>query len=88
LIRIAAYSSLQERDIDVELAREVLKKSSGKLKMKTSTQRIFSRLSVQKTGIKISDIKSQKKNKNIVLSRQLAMYITRKLTGLFLSGHW
>jgi chromosomal replication initiator protein len=33
-----------------------------------------------KTGVKISDIKSPKKNKNIVLARQISMYLSRKLT--------
>ena len=82
LIRIAAYSSLQERDIDIELAREVLKKIIRQVENEDiNTEDILKAVSA-KTGIKISDIKSQKKNKNIVLSRQLAMYITRKLTGL------
>jgi chromosomal replication initiator protein len=33
-----------------------------------------------KFNLKISDIKSQKKNKNFVLPRQIAMYLSRKLT--------
>ena len=82
LIRIAAYSSLQERDIDIELAREVLKKIIKQVENEDINIEDILKAVSAKTGIKISDIKSQKKNKNIVLSRQLAMYITRKLTGL------
>ena len=33
-----------------------------------------------KLNVKLSDIKSQKKNKNLVLARQIAMYLARKMT--------
>lgn len=82
LIRIAAYSSLQERNIDLELAREVLKKIIKQVEHEDITTEDILKAVCSKTGIKISDIKSQKKNKNIVLSRQMAMYLSRKLTSL------
>ena len=82
LIRIAAYSSLQERNIDIELAREVLKKIIKQVENEDITAEDILKAVSTKTGIKISDIRSQKKNKNIVLSRQIAMYLTRKMTSL------
>ena len=82
LIRIAAYSSLQERNIDIELAREVLKKIIKQVENEDITAEDILKAVSAKTGIKISDIRSQKKNKNIVLSRQIAMYLTRKMTSL------
>jgi chromosomal replication initiator protein len=81
LIRIAAYSSLQEKEINLDLAKEVLKKIIKQSeKDDISIDDIIKAVSY-KTGTKISDIKSQKKNKNIVLSRQIIMYLARKLTG-------
>lgn len=80
LIRIAAYSSLREREIDLDLAKEVLRKIIKQLEKDDITiDDIVKAVSI-KTGVKISDIKSPKKNKNIVLSRQIVMYLARKLT--------
>jgi chromosomal replication initiator protein len=35
-----------------------------------------------KMNVKISDIKAHNKNKNLVLARQISMYLARKLTNL------
>lgn len=80
LIRIAAYSSLRERDIDLDLAKEVLRKIIKQSEKEDITIDDIMKMVASKTGVKISDIKSPKKNKNIVLARQLAMYLARKLT--------
>lgn len=80
LIRIAAYSSLREREIDLDLAKEVLKKIIKQLEKEDITIDDIIKAVAAKTGVKISDIKSQKKNKNIAQARQAAMYLSRKLT--------
>lgn len=80
LIRIAAYSSLRERDIDLDLAKEVLRKIIKQLEKDDITIDDIIKAVAAKTGVKISDIKSPKKNKNIVLSRQIVMHLARKLT--------
>lgn len=80
LIRIAAYSSLREREIDMELAKEVLRKIIRQSEKEDITIDNIIKAVASKTGIKISDIKSPKKNKNIVHARQIAMYLARKLT--------
>ena len=80
LIRIAAYSSLREREIDLDLAKEVLKKIIKQSEKEDITIDDIIKAVAMKTGVKISDVKSPKKNKNIVLARQVAMYLARKLT--------
>jgi chromosomal replication initiator protein len=80
LIRIAAYSSLRERVIDLDLAKEVLKNIIKQLEKEDIGIEGIIKAVALKTGIKISDIKSQKKNKNIALARQISMYLARKLT--------
>jgi chromosomal replication initiator protein len=80
LIRVAAYSSLREREIDLELAKEVLKKIIRQSEKEDVTIDDIIKIVAMKTGLKISDVKSQKKNKNIVLARQISMYLSRKLT--------
>ncbi len=80
LIRISAYSSLTNRPIDMELVREVLKKILKQHeKQEVTIDQILKAVSA-KFNLKISDMKSQKKNKNFVLPRQIAMYLSRKLT--------
>lgn len=80
LIRIAAYSSLREREIDLELAKEVLKKIIRQSEKEDVSIDDIIKTVAMKTNVKISDVRSQKKNKNIVLARQIAMYLSRKLT--------
>ncbi len=80
LIRIAAYASLTGKEITMELAKDVLNKI-----LKTETVQEIAveeivKIVAGKFNIKINDIKSDKKNKNLVLPRQIAMYLARKLT--------
>ena len=80
LVRISAYSSLTNRIIDLDLVREVLKKLvKHNNKEDVSVEEIIKVVAGQ-MNIKIADIKAHNKNKNIVLARQIAMYLSRKLT--------
>jgi chromosomal replication initiator protein len=80
LVRIAAYSSLTGRQIDLDLVKDVMKQLLRKEeKAKVTIEEIIKTVGA-KYGIKISDIKSQKKNKNLVLARQVSMYIAREMT--------
>jgi chromosomal replication initiator protein len=80
LVRIAAYSSLTGRQIDLDLVKAVLKQLLRKEeKTKITIEEIIKTVGA-KFGIKISEIKSQKKNKNIVLARQVSMFIAREIT--------
>ncbi len=81
LIRIGAYSSLTSTPINIDMAKDVLKNIITENNKEVTVDRI------QKTvaeyyQIKTSDIKSQKRLKNIVLPRQIAMYISRNMTNL------
>ena len=80
LVRISAFSSLTGRAIDIDLIKEVLKKILKQNKKKEITIDEIIKVVVGKFNLKISDIKSQNKNKNIVLPRQIIMYLSRKLT--------
>jgi chromosomal replication initiator protein len=80
LLRIVAYASLKHREIDMDLVRDVLKHIIGSnSKHEVSIDEIIKVVGA-KLEIKISDIKSRKKNKNIVSARQLCMYLARKYT--------
>jgi len=81
LVRIAAYSSVTGRNIDLDLVKEVLKdiikqRETNEVSFEDILKAVSARFNV-----KISEIKSQSKSKNIALARQAAMYLARKLTG-------
>jgi chromosomal replication initiator protein len=80
LIRISAYSSLTNRAIDLDLVKEVLKTLvKHNNKQEVSVEEII-KVVAGKMNVKISDVKAHNKNKNLVLARQISMYLARKLT--------
>lgn len=83
LIRTIAYSLLEEKSITVDLAKEVLKdllKESKKL----ITVDFIQRCVAEECGVSLQDLKTKRRNKNIVEPRQIAMYLSRELTDLSL----
>jgi chromosomal replication initiator protein len=82
LIRISAFSSITGKEIDINLTKEVLKKILKRIEREEVTIEEIIKTIAAKLNVKVSDIKSQKKNKNLVFARQIAMYLARKLTAL------
>ena len=79
LIRVVAYSLIDEKPVSLPLAKVILKD------MVKETVKVISIEMVQKIvseffSVNISDLKNKRRNKNIVLPRQVAMYLSRKLT--------
>lgn len=83
LIRTIAYSLLEEKPITLELTKEVLKDILKEPK-KLITIDFIQRCIAEEFGVSLHDLKTKRRNKNIVLPRQVAMYIGRKLTDLSL----
>lgn len=80
LIRVVAYCTLTNSQLDVRLAQEILKDSFKE------EARKFNIESIQKTvadyfNIKISDLRAKKRTLSVVKPRQIAMYLVRELTG-------
>ncbi len=80
LVRISAYSSLTGREIDLDLVKEVLKNLVKRNGNQEITIEEILKAVAGKLNVKISDIKAHNKNKNLVFARQIAMYLSRKLT--------
>jgi len=81
LIRIAAYASLSGKEITMDLAKEILNKIlKQEAPVEVSVDEIIKTVA-GKFAIRINDLKSEKKNKNLVIPRQITMYLARKLTG-------
>ncbi|MGB7290604.1 MAG: chromosomal replication initiator protein DnaA [Thermodesulfobacteriota bacterium] len=81
LINIIAYAKLLNSEITMDLVKEVLKNI-----IRDHDRKILSIETIQKEvanyfGIKINDLKSVKKQKNIAMPRQVAMFLARRYTG-------
>jgi len=79
LIRIGAYASLTSTAINLQMARDVLKDILIEKNKELSVEEILKRVSSH-FNVKVSDIKSSRRHKAIVLPRQVAMYLARQLT--------
>jgi chromosomal replication initiator protein len=79
LIRIGAYASLTSTPVSLTMAREILKDILVE-KNKEITVEEIQKVIASHFSIKISDIKSPKRLKALVLPRQIAMYLSRQLT--------
>jgi chromosomal replication initiator protein len=80
LIRVVAYSSLINKDINADLAAEALKSI-----IPSSKPKIISIQEIQKCvgevfNIKLEDFKAKKRTKSVAFPRQIAMYLSRELT--------
>lgn len=79
LIRTIAYSLLEEKPITLELTKNVLKDLLKEPK-KLITVDFIQRVVAEEFGVQFQDLKTKRRNKNIVLPRQVAMYLSRELT--------
>lgn len=83
LIRTIAYSLLEEAPITLQLAKEVLKDLLRE-PTKLITVDFIQRCVAEEFGTSLHDLKTKRRNKQIVLPRQVAMYLSRELTDLSL----
>jgi chromosomal replication initiator protein len=80
LIRIVAYSSLTNKEISVELASEALKDIISSRNARQITIELIQDIVSSYYGLKIEDFKSSRRTRNVAFPRQIAMYLSRKLT--------
>ena len=79
LIRLSAYSSLMREEITIPFARNVLKNIIVETKKDIYIEDV-QRAVLEKFQIKESELKSKRRTKNIVMPRQIGMYLCRELT--------
>lgn len=84
LIRVVAYSSLVNADIDTQLAIEALKDIIPNRQPKKITIQDIQKLVSEEYNIRIEDFAARKRTQSIAFPRQIAMYLSRKLTELSL----
>jgi chromosomal replication initiator protein len=80
LIRVVAYSSLINKDINADLAAEALKDIIPSSKPKMITILDIQRTIGEHYNIRLEDFKAKKRTKSVAFPRQIAMYLSRELT--------
>jgi chromosomal replication initiator protein len=80
LIRLIAFASLTGREIDLPLAQETLRDLLH-TEDKPITIEMIQKFVADHYSLKISEIKAKNNSKSIAVPRQIAMYLTKSLTG-------
>jgi chromosomal replication initiator protein len=80
LIRLIAFASLTGRDIDLPLTQETLRDLLH-TEDKPITIEMIQKFVADHYSLKISEIKAKNNSKSIAVPRQIAMYLTKSLTG-------
>ncbi|QKY70838.1 chromosomal replication initiator protein DnaA [Lentibacillus sp. CBA3610] len=80
LIRVVAYSSLVNQDIDASLAADALKDIIPSNQPRTITIHGIQEAVGEKYSVKLEDFAAKKRTKSIAFPRQIAMYLSRELT--------
>ena len=83
LIRVTAYSALQEVSLNLNTAKLVLQ-DMVKQSIKTISIEMIQKSVAEFFQVAINDLKNKKRHKTIVLPRQIAMHLSRNLTHMSL----
>jgi chromosomal replication initiator protein len=79
LIRLGAYSSLMGKDITLDFAKNVLRDMIVDIKKEVTIEDV-QRIVADRFQMKVSELKSKRRTKNLVFPRQIAMYLCREMT--------
>lgn len=80
LVKLGAVSSLTNTEITVDLAKNELKYLID-ARDKVITNELVQKVVAESFGVKISDLKSRRRTRAVVLPRQVAMYLCRTVAG-------
>ncbi len=78
--RLLAYSTIMNLEIDINVAKEALKDFINKGTSEKNDITKIQKVVANYFGIAVEDLKSKKRNKEIILPRQIAMYLARQHT--------
>ncbi len=79
MVSLMAQSSLNRREIDVDLAKEVIKNFVNQIN-KEITVEYIQELVADHFDVDVAKLKGQTRKRSIVIARQLSMFLAKKLT--------
>jgi chromosomal replication initiator protein len=80
LIKLLANASLNSKEIDFELARKTIKEISTQKKLTNISIDNITRIVCKEFGVDENKVREKNRKKEVVLARQVAMYLSKKLT--------
>ena len=83
LVRIIAYSLIENREISLGLAKDILRDIVKEINKKITPEIILERVA-DYFNINSNELKRGKRSKSLILPRQIVMYLIRELTDLSL----
>ncbi len=83
LLKIAAHASITGMPITLEMTKEILKDTIVDKDRPITVENIMKTVA-EEYKIRVTDLKSKKRTKEIAIPRQIAMYLARELTDLSL----
>ncbi|HHC11074.1 MAG TPA: chromosomal replication initiator protein DnaA [Campylobacterales bacterium] len=79
IIKLNAYSGLMNQDLTLEFAQNVIKEQLEEKQSNISIEEIVQRVAKEQ-NVKVSDIRSKKRNRDVVKARRMSIYLARNLT--------
>ena len=79
IIKLNAYAGLMNQELTLDFAQNVIKDQLSEKQSNIHIDDIVKVISKEQ-NIKLSDIKSKKRTKDVVAARRISIYLTRKLT--------
>ncbi len=79
IIKLNAYAGLMNQELTLDFAQNVIKDQLAEKQTNISIDDIV-RVISKELNIKLSDIKSKKRTKDVVAARRISIYLTRNLT--------
>lgn len=80
IVTLVAYSSLMDRPMTIDLAQEVLGRHMTEKKYAELTPSIIMRVVAEEFNVKEADLVGSKRQKEVVIPRHVAIYLSRELT--------
>ncbi|HMX07231.1 MAG TPA: chromosomal replication initiator protein DnaA, partial [Microthrixaceae bacterium] len=82
LIRVGAYAALNQTELTVDLAAEILADTIKSTKPRQITPELILTQTAEYFKMDVEQLQSRSRTRNLVHARQIAMYVCRELTDL------
>jgi chromosomal replication initiator protein len=82
LIRVSAYATLNDTELTVDLAGQILADTISSTKPRQITSQLILEQTAQMFGLEIEQLQSKSRTRDLVHARQVGMYVCRELTDL------
>ncbi|MFP4089010.1 MAG: chromosomal replication initiator protein DnaA, partial [Cyclobacteriaceae bacterium] len=79
LVSLIAHASLNRRDVDLELTKEILKNIVHSSDPEVGVDQI-QKSTAKQFNVTLEDLKSKTRKKEVVIARQVAMYLSKEYT--------